>query len=149
MKYNECKKLCETVFMKIKAYSTDARNVTLMIIAHESGQGKHRRQIGADEPALGLAQIERRTFYDILKNSDRIKSYLTAAGYKPDAVLFEHIETDDVLCLIFVRARLAMDPRPLPVTPVAQSEFCKRFWNGGGKASAEKYLNDWEKWRNE
>lgn len=147
--YNECKKLVEKTYMNIKAYSTDARNVTLMIIAHESGQGRHRRQIGAKDPALGLGQMERATYHDTLDHSDRIRSYLERAGYNVNKIAFEDLETDDTLAIIFIRARLAMDTRPLPVTPERQAEFCKSYWNAGGKASAEKYLNDWKEWRNE
>lgn len=149
MNYRDCKGLVENVYMKIGAYSTDARNVTLMIIAHESGGGKYRRQIGAAKPALGLSQIEYPTFNDILNHSDRIHNYLKRAGYKPEDVLFSQLETDDVLALVFTRAKMAMDPSALPVTPKAQADWCKRVWNGGGKATAEKYLNDWEAWRNE
>ncbi len=149
MKYNDAKKLIENVYMLINAYTTDARNVSLMIIAHESLRGKHRRQLQAKDPALGLCQMERATFHDTLRFSDRIKAYLTRGGYDINKVKFEDIEHDDKLMLIFLRARLAMDPKALPVTPAAQSEFCKRFWNAGGKATATEYLHDWELWRNE
>lgn len=133
--YTECRKKIEQVYTVIKAYTTDARNVTLMIIAHESGLGKHRRQIGAAEPALGLGQMERPTFDSVLKFSDRINAYLTRAGYDHRLVKFEDLEKDDDLAIIFIRARLAMDTNPLPITPKAQAEFCKKFWNAGGKLS--------------
>jgi len=144
----DCKRIVEKTYMNIGAYTTDARNVTMMIIAHESGQGKHRRQIGAARPALGLGQMEEPTFDSVVKYSDRIKAYLNRAGYDINKVKFTDLETDDVLAIIFIRARLAMDINPLPVTPKAQAEFCKVFWNAGGKATPEKYLNDWEQWRN-
>lgn len=149
MKFKDCKKLLEQTFMNLGAYTTDARNISLMIIAHESGRGQYRKQLKADKPALGLAQIEYNTFNDILNYSDRIKSYLVRTGYNPDEVLFSQLENDDVLTAVFIRARLAMDIHLLPITPKAQADWCKLHWNGNGKATAEKYLSDWELWRNE
>lgn len=147
MIYSDCRQLVETTYRKIKAYSKDAVNVTLMIIAHESGCGEHRRQIGAAEPALGLGQMERPTFNTVMEFSARIRTYLERAGYDYDSVKFEHLETDDVLAIIFIRARLSMDTNPLPSDLVSQAVFCKRYWNAGGKASSEKYLNDYERWK--
>jgi len=148
MNYLTCKKLVEQVYMTLTVYTTDSRDVTLMIIAHESGGGKHRRQIGAAEPALGLGQMERPTFNSVMRYSDRLEGYLKKFGYKKSDVKFEDLETDDTLAIIFIRARLAMDTAALPKTPKEQAEFCKRFWNAGGKASADKYLNDWKEWKN-
>jgi hypothetical protein len=120
-----------------------------MIIAHESGQGKHRRQIGAANPALGLGQMERETFNTVMKYGDRIKQYLNRAGYDYNKVKFEDIETNDELAIIFMRARLAMDTRPLPSIAKYQASYCKFYWNAGGEASAAKYINDWESWKND
>lgn len=149
MKYIDCLKLVSMTFNKIQAYSLDALNTTVMIIAHESGRGKHRRQVGAAQPALGLGQMERETFDTCKKFGDRYKIYLGRAGYIPDKVKFEDLENNDELAIILIRVRLAMDTAPLPKTPKEQAEFCKRFWNAGGKASADKYLNDWKEWKNE
>jgi hypothetical protein len=147
MKFSECKKLIESIYMTLAVYTTNARDVTLMIVAHESGGGKHRRQVGAAKPALGLGQMEEPTFNDVMKYSDRIKGYLKKMGYNPDTVKFSDLENDDTLAIIFIRARLAMDLAPLPSTPQAQAEFCKRFWNAGGKATPEKYLTDYQRWK--
>ncbi len=147
--YNECLSLVNKTYEKINAHSTHAVQVTMMIIAHESGQGKHRRQIGAANPALGLGQMERETFDTVMKFGDRIRQYLSRAGYACNDVKFEDLETNDELAIIFIRARLAMDIRPLPLIPRYQASYCKRFWNAGGKASGAKYLNDWESWKNE
>ncbi len=147
MKFTECKKLIESIYMTLAVYTTNARDVTLMIVAHESGLGKYRRQVGADKPALGLGQMEEPTFNDVMKHSDRIKGYLKKAGYNPDTVKFSDLENDDTLAIIFIRARLAMDLAPLPSTPQEQAEFCKRFWNAGGKATPEKYLTDYQRWK--
>lgn len=145
--YTECKKLTESVYNRIGANTgKNAIDVTLMIVAHESGRGEHRRQIGADDPALGLGQMERATFNDTLKHSDRINSYLLRGGYCPKSVEFEQIEEDDELALIFIRARLAMDINPLPSGVIHQAVYCKEYWNAGGKATPDKYLIDYIEW---
>lgn len=147
--YNDCFKLVSMTLKKIQAYSPEAHTTTMMIIAHESGRGKHRRQVGADEPALGLGQMERETFDTCKKYGDRYKTYLERAGYIPDKIVFEALECNDELAIILIRVRLAMDTAALPKTPKEQAEFCKKFWNAGGEASANKYLNDWKEWKNE
>jgi len=145
--FNECKSLIKSVYQRIGAYNSEnAIDVTLMIVAHESGQGVHRRQLGADDPALGLGQMERATFNDTLKHSDNINKYLLLGGYCPKSVEFEQIEDDDELALIFIRARLAMDVNPLPIGTLAQARYCKEYWNAGGKATARKYFNDYCNW---
>ena len=149
MKYTECKILVERIFMTLNVYTTNARDVSLMIIAHESGGGKFRRQVGAAKPALGLGQMEEPTFNSVMKYSARINGYLTKMGYNPDNVKFSDLENDDTLAIIFIRARLAMDTDPLPTSPKDKADFCKRFWNAGGKASSEKYLDDWERWKDD
>lgn len=131
----------------IRAGGTEAETVIMMIIAHESLRGKYRRQKGAKEPALGLTQIERQTFESTRQHGDRFAEYCRRAGYDPAAVEFERLEDDDVFCVVVTRARLAMDTRPLPKTPREMAEFCKTFWNGPGKATADEYFNDWELWR--
>lgn len=150
MRYKDCEKLVIETYKKIKAFtSLDAVTVTMMIIAHESLRGQYRRQVGAGFPALGLGQMEEATFNTCRDFGDRYKTYLLRAGYNPDTVKFSQLETDDTLAIILIRVRLAMDPAKLPDSLIEQANFCKRFWNGGGKASAEKYLTDYQVWKNE
>lgn len=148
--FSDYEELVKDTFHEIDAYtSEDAVTVTMMIIAHESGQGKHRRQIGAKFPALGLGQMERATFDTVVKYGEKINSYLKRAGYDHTTVKFEDIENDDRLAIIFIRGRLAMDPKPLPCSLINMSKYCKDYWNAGGKASAKKYFWDYVNWRND
>ena len=150
MKYKDCEKLVTDTYKKIKAFtSLNVIIITMMIIAHESLRGMFRRQKGAKEPALGLGQMERPTFNACRDFGENYKTYLTLAGYDPDKVKFEDLENDDVLAIILIRVRLSMDPKKLPEGVKAHAEFCKSYWNAGGKATAEEYLNDWELWKNE
>lgn len=149
MKFSECHALVTSVYNRISACSTPAVDVTMMIIAHESGQGKYRRQVGAKNPALGLGQMEEPTFNSVMEFSARIRSYLNRAGYNYNTVKFSDLETDDELAIIFIRARLSMDTKPLPSIPRYQALYCKSYWNAGGKATANKYMKDYKEWQDE
>lgn len=147
LKYRDALLLVRDVLNKIGAYSPRAEAAILMIIAHESGGGKFRRQVGGG-PARGLIQMEGPTFADVLKHSARVDRYLRAAGYDPARVTCDQMEHDDRLSVVMARARLSMDTKPIPDTPAALAAYLKRFWNGPGKATPEKYLTDLERWKN-
>lgn len=149
MKYKDLETKVKEWLREIGAYSDEALQMLMMIAAHESMRGRYRRQQGAAKPALSLWQIERPTFDTVLQYSARWPQYAQRGGYDFRAVKFEDIENDDKLACIVSRARLSMDKKPLPTTPEKQAEYCKKFWNASGKASAEKYLNDWMLWQRE
>lgn len=145
--YAEGVRLVRATLTDIKAHSDRAELAILMIIAHESGGGKARRQIGGG-PARGIIQMEPPTFNDVIKFGEKAASYLRRAGFDPAVVKCADLEFDDRLSVVMARARLAMDANPLPDTPAAMAAYLKRFWNGPGKATPEKYLKDWESWIN-
>ncbi len=147
LSYAEGVRLVRATLTDIKAHSDRAELAILMIIAHESGGGKARRQIGGG-PARGLIQMEPPTFNDVIKFGEKAASYLRRAGFDPAVVKCADLEFDDRLSVVMARARLAMDANPLPETPAAMAAYLKRFWNGPGKATPEKYLKDWENWKN-
>lgn len=147
LSYAEGVRLVRATLTDIKAHSDRAELAILMIVAHESGGGKARRQIGGG-PARGLIQMEPPTFNDVIKFGEKAASYLRRAGFDPAVVKCADLEFDDRLSVVMARARLAMDVNPLPDTPAAMAAYLKRFWNGPGKATPEKYLKDWETWKN-
>jgi len=147
MTYAELEKLTTDTLQQAKAFSAEALQAMMIIAAHESMRGRYRRQLKADKPALSLWQIERPTFDTVMEFSARWPDYAKRCGYAPELVKFEDIEHDDKLACIVARARLSMDSRPLPKTPMEQAEYAKEFWNGSGKASSEKYYHDWALWR--
>lgn len=147
LSYAEGVRLVRATLTDIKAHSDRAELAILMIVAHESGGGKARRQIGGG-PARGLIQMEPPTFNDVIKFGEKAASYLRRAGFDPAVVKCADLEFDDRLSVVMARARLAMDANPLPDTPAAMAAYLKRFWNGPGKATPEKYLKDWETWKN-
>lgn len=147
MNYAELEKLVTDTIKQCKAFSDEALQTMMIIAAHESMRGRYRRQVGAAQPALGLWQMERPTFDTVMEFSARWPDYARRCGYDPALVKFEDIENEDKLACIVARARLSMDSRPLPKTPMEQAQYALEFWNAGGKASAEKYYNDWALWR--
>ncbi len=147
LKYVDAVRLVRAVLNEINAYSPRAELAILMIIGHESGGGRARRQIGGG-PARGIIQMEPPTFASVIKFGERAASYLRRAGFDPARVTCADLEFDDRLSIVMARARLAMDPNPLPDNPPAMADYLKRFWNGPGKATPEKYLKDWEIWKN-
>ena len=149
MKYSTLEALVTKTLREARAHSPDVVQQMMMIAAHESGRGKHRRQLKADKPALSLWQIERPTFDTVMQYSARWPQYAQRCGYDFKSVKFEDIEHDDKLACVVARSRLSMDTRPIPSTPEAQAQYALKFWNAGGKAGAEKYLNDWLLWRSE
>lgn len=147
LSYSAAVVLVREVLTKCRAYSPRAELAILMIIAHESGGGKFRRQVGGG-PARGLIQMEPPTFDSVIKFGAQIGNYLRRCGYDASAVSCAMLETDDVLSVIMARGRLAMDTKPLPDTPEKMAAYLKSYWNGPGKATPEKYLTDLERWEN-
>ena len=125
-------------------HSDKAVELLAMICAHESLGGKHRRQIGGG-PALGIFQIEPIAHDDVWRRSRSIRR--NAARYGVTQDINQLVESDRYSVFV-ARHILMLDPEPLPQTPQAMAEWCKRRWNTeAGKATVEKYLNDWQAWR--
>jgi len=125
MKYKDCKRLAEQVFMRIGAYTTDARNIVLMVLA----SGK---------------QLDYNQFNDVLSSSDKIGPYLKKIGYDKTEILFSEVKNDTQLIVTFLRAMIEMQGLAhLPVTPKAQADFCTKM------LGAADYLSSYEEWRNE
>ena len=143
MTYQQFKALCAEALLDWGLHSDHCVELLAMIAAHESLGGKHRRQIGGG-PALGIFQIEPVTHNSIWDNSDTIKSRAARFGIKEDV---NRLEADDRYSIWVARHYLAMDVNPLPKTPEAMAAYCKSYWNRTGKATPEKYLNDYRAWQ--
>lgn len=144
MKYPEFKKMCAEALLDFGMHSDNAVELLAMICAHESLGGKYRKQIGG--PALGVFQIEPATHNSIWDNSDSIKSRAMRLGIKEDVT---RLETDDRYSVFVARHYLAQDANPLPKGLEAMASYCKSYWNRTGKATPEKYLNDYLRWRDD
>jgi hypothetical protein len=142
MKYPEFKHFCTEALLDWGLHSDHCVELLAMIAAHESLGGKHRKQIGG--PALGLFQIEPVTHNSVWDNSDSIRARAKRYGITEDV---SNLESDDRYSIWVARHYLAMDKNPLPKTPEAMAAYCKSYWNRTGKATPDKYLNDWQAWR--
>jgi len=142
MKYTDFKHFCTEALLDWGLHSDHCVELLAMIAAHESLGGKYRKQIGGI--ALGIFQIEPVTHNSIWDNSDSIRARAQRFGIKEDV---SRLETDDRYSIFVARHYLAMDKNPLPKTPEAMAAYCKSYWNRTGKATAEKYLNDWQAWK--
>lgn len=143
MKYSDFKAMCTEALLDFGMHSDHCVELLAMICAHESLGGKFRRQVGGG-PALGIFQIEPITHNSIWDNSDTIKSRAMRLGIKEDV---RKLESDDKYSIFVARHYLAQDVSPLPKTPDAMAKFCKSYWNRTGAATPEKYLNDWQAWK--
>jgi hypothetical protein len=142
MKYTEFKALCTEALLDWGSHSDHCVELLAMICAHESLGGKYRKQIGGI--ALGIFQIEPVTHNSVWDNSDSIRARAKRYGITEDV---SKLESDDRYSIWVARHYLAMDKNLLPKTPEAMAAYCKSYWNRTGKATPEKYLNDWQAWR--
>ena len=144
MTYEAFKNLCTECLTEWGLYGPAVVELMCMIVAHESMQGKYRKQVGG--PALSLFQIEPPTHDDIWQNGPGMKQRAAKFNIVQNVAL---LETDDRYAIFVARHHLMRDPNPVPTTPEDMARYCKSSWNtAGGKATAEKYLNDWEQRRN-
>lgn len=145
MKYQYFKRGCTELLLEFGMHSDHCVELLAMICAHESLGGKHRRQIGGG-PALGIFQMEPATHDSIWDNSDTIHARAERLGIKRN---LSQLEVDDRYAVFVARHYLAMDKNPLPKTPEEMAKYCKSYWNRTGKATPDKYLSDYNRWRND
>ena len=141
MKYLEFKETCKEWLFEFGSYSASAVELLAMICAHESLGGRYRKQVGG--PALSIYQVERIAHDDVWNRHRSIKANALKVGIKCDWAQMEH---SDRYATFVARHIIALDPNAIPTDPTQMAEWCKKNWNKGGKATAEKYLNDYNSW---
>lgn len=141
--FYELKREVDSHLREMNLYSDRASMAIMMIIAHESNKGRHWRQING--PALGLIQMEPATHDDTWMHCDTIKTRAYRIGIVNDVTQLEY----DLRYNVFMaRCRLLMDVKPLPATEETMAEYLKSYWNSDmGKATAQKYLQDYRSWK--
>ena len=122
-----------------------------MIIAHESSGGECIAQTNG--PALGIIQMEPVTHSETWRWGDSIIRNAKALGIIsnddegftifPDAELLVY----DLRYNVFMaRQKLFMAAGALPGNPADMAIYLKKHWNGDGKATADKYHDDFMGW---
>lgn len=142
MTYLQFKQTCKDWLIEFGNYSEPAVELLAMICAHESLGGKFRRQMG-NGPARSIYQVERIAHDDVWDRHRSIHTNAIKVGIKRD---WGQMEQSDRYATFVARHIIALDPKPIPTDPKQMAEWCKRNWNKGGKATPEKYLNDYNSW---
>ena len=142
-------------------YSEEAVDLLLMTVAHESVGGTYLKQVKG--PALGVYQIEPATHEDVYKNyldyRSVMKSYIqdlqvvASVGdeegrtFFDEDLIFNLVYATAVARVIYWRA-----PEPLPEKYKGDywmdlAKYAKKYYNtSAGKATAEKYYEDYVEW---
>ena len=146
-------------------YSESAVDLLMMTCAHESKGGKYIKQVQG--PALGVYQMEPSTHEDIWKNyleyNRRLE--LGVKGFNPLRWLRpECLIASLAYATAMARVHYYRVSEPLPVLPPIETcidkkhqeglylwqlaEYAKKHYNTvAGKATPEKYYNDYLEWR--
>jgi hypothetical protein len=122
-----------------------------MIIAHESTGGKYIAQTKG--PALGIHQMEPRTHDDTWNHGDSIWKNAVLLGIitKYQRLMKIHPNAERLIydlrySVFMARQKLFMAKGALPDNAYDMAVYLKKHWNGDGKATPEKYLNDFAGW---
>lgn len=128
----------------IGLYSQEAEDLLVMTMAHESKGGTYIKQKGG--PALGIYQMEHRTFEDIysriLKKSPLMCESISLACGMNATRLDDHEDLVGNLYFATAIARIYYTQfnEPIPKDINSLSLYAKKFWNRTGKATPEQYL---------
>lgn len=123
-------------------FSDSAVMAIQMIIAHESVGGKYLAQTNG--PALGVIQMEPATHDDVWNFGDSIRANGLLFGFLNSAA--DRLIYDLRYNVFMARQKLFMAKGALPDNAYDMAVYLKKHWNGDGKATPEKYLNDFEGW---
>ena len=132
-------------------YSPEAVMAILMIIAHESVGGEYLAQTNG--PALGVIQMEPATHTETWRWGDSIIRNAKKLGIIPDDdegfTVFpdaERLIYDLRYNVFMARQKLFMAPGALPSNIKNMAIYLKKHWNGDGKATPQKYQDDFMGW---
>jgi len=143
MTYLEFKESCKQWLFDFGNYSEARVELLAMLCAHESLGGRYRKQVNG--PALSIYQVEKIAHDDAWNRHRSIKMRAMQSGVVQDWPLMEHSDKYATFVAMHI---IALDPNPIPTEPEQMAQWCKKHWNKGGKATPEKYLNDYTKWIN-
>jgi hypothetical protein len=165
-KYDRARKeqisrLVVATISKMGNYSTRALNAVMMVAAHESLRGTMREQVISfdmvedvryklsKDYAKGICGMETFTHDDLWENSDNIKadyrkvfgSYASVHVTDADRQIY-----DDKYAIFLCRKKLHMIMDELPRDLMELAHYLVKYYNAGGKATAEKYHDALVNW---
>lgn len=128
--------------------SCEAVMAAQMVIAHESFCGQCIAQTKG--PALGIIQMEPETHEDVWKHGDSIwknaRKLKLVGVFSKSHPPAKRLIYDLRYNIFMLRQKLFMAPGALPNNAEDMSIYLKEHWNGDGKATPEKYYNDFIGW---
>ncbi|HKI46919.1 MAG TPA: hypothetical protein VKA08_16440 [Balneolales bacterium] len=134
----------------LNLWAENTEKLLTIICAHESILGSKLKQTNG--PALGLYGMEPATLRDqfntFLYRSDKKDLFRRVSEFTGVGVPDEgHCQYNPIYSTVIARVKLLRDPHPIPDKDdiVGLCEYAKRVWNGPGKATAEKYENDYRR----
>lgn len=149
MTKDEVKNLIESTLRELNLYSKEAVDILMGTCAQESCMGKYRRQIGGG-PALGIFQMEPRTFNDIVNNylkyRDKLREKIKEVCGITEFDAYDLL-TNDKLAAAMARVHYLRVPTPIPETLEEQASYYKKYYNTElGFAKVEDYIRNWKKY---
>ena len=115
-------------------------------IKHESKLGNHKDL--SKEYGEGTSQIDKPTF-DWIKEKLKEDNYLENRqlfnkhfGFPLNTLEYEDLRTIANTSIFLCRMRYKFVPEAIPVDNLGQYEYYKKYWNGNGAATLEKWNND-------
>lgn len=134
------------------AFDLDAEiSLALMCAAHESHMGSFLKQVKG--PALGIYQMEPRTYKDIWINGvhDRpdIRGWLyswACLGGPLEVDEAEEMAWNHRYATVMFRAHFIRFKEAIPKKLEEQALYLKKYWNVTGKATAQEYLQDYRRY---
>ena len=146
----ELKLMIEDTLEQTGLYSDDAVNLLLGTCAQESSMGKYRRQIGGG-PALGIFQIEPRTFKDIRDRYLRFKPELLEKILKvsqlKDLSDPEELVYNDRLSICIARVYYLRLKSSIPSDINGWAAYWKRWYNTPrGKGTEEEFIANFNRY---
>ncbi len=131
-------------------WSAESEKLLVMTACHESGGFKYREQVGG--PALSYFQIEPATLDDVYGRylSRRVDIRAKVDLFRPeDMTALQALKECDAFACAIARIKYWMAPERLPAVTddVGFAYYAKKYWNSElGKATPEKYLEDFKRW---
>lgn len=133
---------------KMDMWSPAAEKLLVMIACHESMGFRFRKQISG--PAVSFYQIEPATFTDVWDRylgRRQLKKANVVQFLPDDLTPIEALTISDEFATSIARMKLYMVPEALPLATDDEglARYAKKYWNSElGKATPEKYLNDFQ-----
>tara|TARA_R110000851_G_scaffold105565_5_gene224057 strand:- start:177 stop:689 length:513 start_codon:yes stop_codon:yes gene_type:complete len=129
-----------------KDLNNNAKLLLEKTIKHESKLGNYKDS--SKEYGESVAQIDKRTFdwiTDKLKKDNYLETrnlFNKHFGFPLSTLVYEDLRTIQNIGIFLCRMRYKFVPEAIPSDSLGQYEYYKKWWNGNGAATLEKWDKD-------